>query len=241
MRVVERILKLREKMGEHGIDFYIVPTADFHQSEYVGDHFKARAFITGITGSAGTAVITTKEARLWTDGRYFVQAAGQLKDSTVELMKMGEPGVPTLLEYLKNEFPENGVLGFDGRVVSMGDGKAYEEIVDKKHGKIIYDYDLIDAIWEDRPALSTEPVFELEEKYTGESAESKLGRIREEMKKNGTTAHVLTTLDDICWTLNIRGNDIDFFPLVLSYMIITLDKADLYVDENKFSTELRRK
>lgn len=239
MRVVERILKLREKMGEHGIDFYIVPTADFHQSEYVGDHFKARAFITGFTGSAGTAVITTKEARLWTDGRYFVQAAGQLKDSTVELMKMGEPGVPTLLEYLKNEFPENGVLGFDGRVVSMGDGKTYEEIVDKKHGKIIYDYDLIDAIWEDRPALSTEPVFELEEKYTGESAESKLGRIREEMKKNGTTAHVLTTLDDICWTLNIRGNDIDFFPLVLSYMIITLDKADLYVDENKFSTELR--
>lgn len=239
MRVVERILKLREKMGEHGIDFYIVPTADFHQSEYVGEHFKARAFITGFTGSAGTAVITTKEARLWTDGRYFVQAAGQLKDSTVELMKMGEPGVPTLLEYLKNEFPENGVLGFDGRVVSMGDGKAYEEIVDKKHGKIIYDYDLIDAIWEDRPALSTEPVFELEEKYTGESAESKLGRIREEMKKNGTTAHVLTTLDDICWTLNIRGNDIDFFPLVLSYMIITLDKADLYVDENKFSTELR--
>ena len=239
MRVVERILKLREKMGEHGIDFYIVPTADFHQSEYVGDHFKARAFITGFTGSAGTAVITTKEARLWTDGRYFVQAAGQLKDSTVELMKMGEPGVPTLLEYLKNEFPENGVLGFDGRVVSMGDGKAYEEIVDKKHGKIIYDYDLIDAIWEDRPALSTEPVFELEEKYTGDSAESKLGRIREEMKKNGTTAHVLTTLDDICWTLNIRGNDIDFFPLVLSYMIITLDKADLYVDENKFSTELR--
>ena len=121
----------------------------------------------------------------------------------------------------------------------MGDGKTYEEIVDKKHGKIIYDCDLIDAIWEDRPALSTEPVFELEEKYTGESAESKLGRIREEMKKNGTTAHVLTTLDDICWTLNIRGNDIDFFPLVLSYMIITLDKADLYVDENKFSTELR--
>lgn len=241
MRVAERISKLREKMEEHGIDFYIVPTADFHQSEYVGEHFKARAFITGFTGSAGTAIITAKEARLWTDGRYFVQAADQLKGSTVKLMKMGEPGVPKLLEYLENEFPENGVLGFDGRVVSMGDGKAYKEIVDKKHGKIIYDYDLIDAIWEDRPALSTEPVFGLEEKYTGESVESKFARIREEMKKAETTEHVLTTLDDICWTLNIRGNDIDFFPLLLSYMVITMDKADLYVDENKFSAELRGK
>lgn len=239
MNIVERLAKLREEMAQKGIDFYIVPTADFHQTEYVGEHFKARTFITGFTGSAGTAIITTTEARLWVDGRYFIQAAAQLEGSTVELMKMGEPGVPKILEYLEQEFPEGGTLGFDGRVVSMKAGQDYEKIVNAKNGKIIYEYDLIDLIWEDRPALSTEPVFGLDVKYAGETVASKLARIREEMKKHGATAHVLTTLDDICWTFNFRGNDIEFFPLVLSYAIITMDKADLYIDEAKFSPELK--
>ena len=239
MSIVERLAKLREEMAQKGIDFYIVPTSDFHQTEYVGEHFKARAFITGFTGSAGTAIITTTEARLWVDGRYFIQAAAQLEGSTVELMKMGEPGVPKILEYLEQEFPEGGTLGFDGRVVSMKAGQDYEKIVNAKNGKIIYEYDLINLIWEDRPALSTEPVFGLDVKYAGETVASKLARIREEMKKHGATAHVLTTLDDICWTFNFRGNDIEFFPLVLSYAIITMDKADLYIDEAKFSPELK--
>ena len=237
--IVERLAKLRGEMAQKGIDFYIVPTADFHQSEYVGEHFKARTFITGFTGSAGTAIITATEARLWADGRYFIQAAAQLEGSTVELMKMGEPGVPTIKDYLENDFPEGGTLGFDGRVVGMGEGQGYEKIVNAKNGKIIYEHDLIDLIWEDRPALSTEPVFGLDVKYTGETVASKLARIREEMKKQGATAHVLTTLDDICWTFNFRGNDIEFFPLVLSYAIITMDKADLYIDETKFSPELK--
>lgn len=237
--IVERLAKLRGEMAQKGIDFYIVPTADFHQSEYVGEHFKARTFITGFTGSAGTAIITATEARLWADGRYFIQAAAQLQESTVELMKMGEPGVPTIKEYLENDFPEGGTLGFDGRVVGMGEGQGYEKIVNAKNGKIIYEHDLIDLIWEDRPALSTEPVFGLDVKYAGETVESKLARIREEMKKQGATAHVLTTLDDICWTFNFRGNDIEFFPLVLSYAIITMGKADLYIDETKFSPELK--
>lgn len=239
MNIVERLAKLREEMAQKGIDFYIVPTADFHQTEYVGEHFKARTFITGFTGSAGTAIITTTEARLWVDGRYFIQAAAQLEGSTVELMKMGEPGVPKILEYMEQEFPEGGTLGFDGRVVSMKVGQDYEKIVNAKNGKIVYEYDLIDLIWEDRPALSTEPVFGLDVKYAGETVASKLARIREEMKKHGATAHVLTTLDDICWTFNFRGNDIEFFPLVLSYAIITMDKADLYIDEAKFSPELK--
>ena len=239
MNVPERLAKLRALMEEKGMDLYIVPTADFHQSEYVGEHFKARKFITGFSGSAGTAVITKTEARLWTDGRYFIQAAAQLEGTTVELMKMGEPGVPTLGEYLADTLPANGTIGFDGRVVAMGEGQEYEAIAAAKNGKVIYDYDLIDQVWEDRPVLSEEPVFALDIKYAGETVASKLGRIREEMKECGATTHVLTTLDDICWTLNIRGNDIEFFPLVLSYAIITMDKMDLYINEAKLSEEIK--
>lgn len=239
MSIQEKLLKLREQMKERGIDFYIVPTADFHQSEYVGEYFKARKYITGFTGSAGTAVITAEEARLWVDGRYFIQAAEQLKGSTIEMMKMREPGVPTINEYLEEALKDGQTLGFDGRVVSMGDGKSYREIADKKNGKVIYAYDLIDAIWEERPALSEEPVFVLEQKYAGETTESKLTRIREFMKEHGATAHILTTLDDICWTLNIRGNDIEFFPLVLSYAVITMDKMELYINETKLSDEIK--
>ena len=239
MRVEERIAKLREQMKERGMDVYIVPTADFHQSEYVGEHFKARKFMTGFSGSAGTAVFTMTEARLWVDGRYFIQAAAQIEGTSIEMMKMGQSGVPTIDEYLKEAIPENGTLGFDGRVVAMGSGRRYEEIVAKKNGKIVYAYDLVGEIWEDRPELSKEPVFALEEKYTGESTASKLKRIREKMAENGATVHVLTTLDDICWTLNIRGNDIEFFPLVLSYAVITMDQMHLYIDESKLDEEIK--
>lgn len=239
MRVEERIAKLREQMKERGMDVYIVPTADFHQSEYVGEHFKARKFMTGFSGSAGTAVFTMTEARLWVDGRYFIQAAAQIEGTSIEMMKMGEPGVPTIDEYLTEAIPENGTLGFDGRVVAMGSGRRYEDIVEKKHGKIEYAYDLVGEIWEDRPELSKEPVFVLEEKYTGESTASKLKRIREKMEANQATVHVLTTLDDICWTLNIRGNDIEFFPLVLSYAMITMDQVHLYIDESKLNEEIK--
>lgn len=233
MEVKERIAGLRRLMSERNIDIYIVPTADFHQSEYVGEHFKARQFITGFTGSAGTAVITHEKAYLWTDGRYFIQAAGQLKGTTVELMKSGEPGVPTIGEFLREALPENGCLGFDGRVVAMSEGLEYRRLAEQKNAGIVYSEDLIDMIWEDRPCLSAEPAFCLEEKYTGESTSSKLNRIRQSMSEAGASAHILTTLDDICWTFNFRGNDIEFFPLVLSYAVITMDGAELYIDETK--------
>ena len=239
MSIAEKIARLREKMAEKGMDVYVIPTADFHQSEYVGGHFKARAYMTGFTGSAGTAVITASEARLWTDGRYFIQAGKQLAGSPVELMKMGEPGVPTLNEYLQTAVPEGGVLGFDGRVIAMGPGLEYEKITAEKNAKIVYDYDLVDEVWEDRPALSEEPVFALELKYAGETTESKLARIREYMKECGAAKHILTTLDDICWILNIRGNDVEFFPLVLSYAVITMDSMELYINEKKLSAEIK--
>lgn len=239
MTVPERLSALRKCMQEKHIDIYIVPTADFHQSEYVGEHFKARAYITGFTGSAGTAVITLHDAKLWTDGRYFLQAAKQLEGTGVTLMKMFEPGVPTIEEYLEAELKSGQTLSFDGRVVSVGEGDEYASIAKKNGAKIDYQEDLIDAIWTDRPPLSEEPVWFLEEKYSGESTESKLSRIRKEMEDAGCDTHIVSTLDDICWTLNIRGNDIDFFPLVLSYAIIKKDSLELYIDERKLDDKLK--
>ena len=239
MTVKERIEQLRELMRKNGIDAYVVPTSDFHQSEYVGEHFKARKFITGFTGSAGTAVITLDEARLWTDGRYFTQAAKQLEGSGVELMRMAEPGVPTINEYLKSTLVEGNCLGFDGRVVAMGEGQGYEEITKANKATIKYEVDLIDEIWENRPELSKKPAFKLGEEYAGESAASKIERIREYMKECGATYHTIATIDDICWVLNMRGDDIDFFPLVLSYMVVKMDGVDLYIDETKLNDELK--
>lgn len=239
MSIPERLANLRAKMEEKGIDVYIVPTADFHQSEYVGEYFKARKYITGFSGSAGTAVITKDEARMWTDGRYFIQAASQLKDTTVELMKIGEPGVPDLTAYLEDILKPGDTLGFDGRVVSVGEGQEYADVAAKKQAKVVYHEDLIDMIWTDRPEMSTAPAFSLGIEYAGESAADKLARIRKEMKEAGADVHVLTTLDDICWTLNIRGDDIDFFPLVLSYAIITMDAMELYIDERKLDDAMK--
>lgn len=239
MKIADRIKALREQMKIRGIDVYLVPTADFHQSEYVGDYFKVREFITGFTGSAGTALITQDEARLWTDGRYFIQAETELAGTTVKLMKMREPGVPTLEDYLSEVIPTEGVLGFDGRVVAMTEGQRYEEIAAAKEAKILYNYDLIDDVWEDRPALSKEPVFALGTEYTGENVASKLERIRKAMQENSATMHVLTTLDDICWTLNLRGNDIEYMPLILAYAMITMDKMYLYIDKAKLSEEIK--
>lgn len=239
MNVPERISALRALMEERGYDAYMVPTDDNHQSEYVGEHFKARAFITGFTGSAGTAVITKDAAGLWTDGRYFIQAEQQLSGSGVKLFKMGEPGVPTVEEFIADVLPEGGTLGFDGRVVAMGEGQALEAAAAKKSGKIDYSTDLIDKIWEDRPALSEEPAFALGVEYTGESTESKLKRIRKAMEEEGADIHIIAALDDVCWTTNLRGNDIEFFPLLLSYAVITKEDMKLYIDERKLTDEMK--
>ncbi len=239
MNVPERISALRALMEDRGYDAYMVPTDDNHQSEYVGEHFKARAFITGFTGSAGTAVITKDAAGLWTDGRYFIQAEQQLSGNGVKLFKMGEPGVPTVEEFIADVLPEGGTLGFDGRVVAMGEGQALEAAAAKKNGKIDYSTDLIDKIWEDRPALSEEPAFALGIEYTGESTESKLKRIRKAMEEEGADIHIIAALDDVCWTTNLRGNDIEFFPLLLSYAVITKEDMKLYIDERKLTDEMK--
>ncbi len=236
--VAERIAKLRSLMSEKGIDAYVVPTADFHQSEYVGEHFKARKYITGFTGSYGTAVITLEDGGLWTDGRYFFQATNELKGSGIRLMKMFVGDTPSITEYLADAIKPGGTVAFDGRVLSVDEGKEFEDTLVDKGIHINYEVDLINDIWEDRPSLSTKPAFFLEEKYTGESTTSKLARIREKMAAAGADIHVIASLDDICWTLNIRGDDVDFFPLLLSYAIIKNDSVELYVDDSKLDDRI---
>ena len=214
--IQERLKALRAEMEKRGITVYVVPTADFHESEYVGDHFKARKFITGFTGSAGAAVISLDEAGLWTDGRYFVQAENQLKDSTVTLYRMGEEGVPTVDEFVKDRLKEGGCLGFDGRVVNGTWGGRLEKIAAEKNVSMHVTEDLIDLIWEDRPALSKQPLFILEEKYSGKSTADKIADLRKAMKENGADVHILTSLYDIAWLLNIRGYGIVYVPVVVS-------------------------
>lgn len=216
----------------------MIPSSDNHQSEYVGDYFKSREFISGFNGSAGTVIVTKDEAGLWTDGRYFIQAESQLEGSTIKLFKMGQEGCPTTDEYLYKNIPEGGTLGFDGRVISAREGATLAEKLSKKGIKIEYQYDLIDSIWPDRPALSDSKAFLLDVKYCGESFSSKLARLREKMSEKGTSTHVITTLDDIAWLFNIRGGDVKYNPVVLSYAVITLKEVYLFVDESKLNEEI---
>lgn len=235
----ERLEQLRKLMAERHIDAYLVPTSDFHESEYVGDYFKCRKFLAGFTGSAGTAVVTAEEAGLWTDGRYFVQAAKQLEGSGFTLQKMGQEGVPTIEEYLQQVMPEGGVLGFDGRVINSQMGAELKELLEDKNVTISYGEDLVGQIWTDRPELSAEPVWILEEKYAGKSAAEKIADLREEMKKEHAGVHVLTTMDDIVWLLNIRGNDVPCNPVVLSYAVVTMDQFYLFINEKTLDDKVQ--
>ncbi|WP_176893256.1 aminopeptidase P family protein [Fusobacterium varium] len=236
----ERIIKLRELMKKRGIDIYVVPSSDYHQSEYVGEYFKSREFISGFTGSAGTVVVTENEAGLWTDGRYFIQAEKQLKESTITLFKMGEENVPTYIEYIGKNLKNGQCLGFDGKVLS---GKNVFDIktgFGKKEIKIEDRYDLIGEMWSDRPALPKSDVFILDEKYCGESFESKIERVRKKMSNLNTNKHILTSLDDIAWLFNMRGRDVKNNPVSLSYAVISIEEAILYIDKNKITEEVEK-
>lgn len=235
----ERIEKLRQLMREQGLDAYIIPSADYHQSEYVSAHFKAREYMTGFNGSAGTAVIAMDDAGLWTDGRYFTQAKNQLEGSGVKLMKIRVEGTPSITDWIMSQVPEGGAVGFDGRTVSVQDGRDYEKTFGKKGISIKPGVDLVNEIWQDRPALPAKPCFYLEEKWSGESTASKLARVRAKMDEYGADLHIIASIDDICWLLNFRGDDIDFFPLVLSYAIVWKDHVDLYIDESKLNDEIK--
>ncbi|MEG0961619.1 MAG: aminopeptidase P family protein [Lachnospiraceae bacterium] len=237
--ISERIEALRAQMEQRNIEMYIVPTSDFHESEYVGDYFKARKYMTGFTGSAGTAVITKTQAGLWTDGRYFIQAEQQLKDTPVTLFKMSEEGVPTVIEFIKKNLSQGGCLGFDGRVMNSKTGEEYEKIVMDKKGSLHTTEDLVGLIWLERPQLPKNPVFILEEKYAGESTQSKLKRVRTKMEEKKANVHILTSLYDVAWFLNIRGGDIDCVPVVLSFITITEHEVNWFIHEEVLNPKLK--
>ncbi|MCD8084165.1 MAG: aminopeptidase P family protein [Clostridiales bacterium] len=238
-RIVTRMRKLRRLMELRGIDAMLIPTSDYHESEYVSDYFACREYMTGFTGSAGTALIMKEWAGLWTDGRYFVQAEAQLADTGIELMRMGQPGVPKLEEYLLRHLPVGGTLAFDGRVVSAEEGERFEKLLKDREITLAFNEPLVDEIWEDRPALPAEPIWILEEKYTGKSAALKIADLRAEMERVHADVHVLTTLDDIAWLLNIRGNDVPYNPVVLSYLAVTGTEISLFLNETVVSDEVR--
>ena len=237
--ITERLARLRREMAQRGMDGYVVVTDDFHGSEYVGDFFKARAYLSGFTGSAGTLVVLPDRAALWTDGRYFLQAAEQLTGSTIELMRMGQPGVPAIGAFLAQHLPEGGVLGFDGRTVSSSFAGTLEKALEAKHIRFAGGEDLVDAVWPDRPALSDRPVWELT--GCGLSREGKLAKLREKMAAEDAAYLLLTSLTEIAWALNLRGGDVACTPVFLSFLLIGREDAQLCIQPQAVPADIVEK
>lgn len=237
MNIDTRLEQLRSLMKDRKIDAYIVATSDPHQSEYLADYYKTREFISGFTGSAGTAVITLKEARLWTDSRYFIQAQKELASSEFELMKMGVEGYPTIIEYLDKNIAEFGKIGFDGQCYSV---TSYKDLSENMGSRVLVsDLDYISQIWTDRPELPKDKIWIHDDKYSGLNLKEKLSILREKMAANNCDYTFIGAPEDICYLLNIRGNDVDYNPVVLSYMLISEQKACLCIDDDKIDGSVR--
>ena len=238
--IQKRLDALRALMREHGMHAYLVPTSDFHASEYIAEHFQTRRYLSGFTGSAGTLVVLQDEAGLWTDGRYFLQAGRELAGSGITLYRMGESGVPTIGEYLLDKLPGGGILGLDGRTVDAGFCEELQGVFGKNKLRVVGEQDLVAAIWEDRPPLPSAPAFLLEQSLAGVSCAEKLNEIRREMARYNANVHVLTALDDIAWLFNIRGGDVAYTPVLLAYAVIGRERAYLFTDERKLNSDIRQ-
>lgn len=233
----ERVALLRQYMKEEGIDIYYIPNEDDHLSEeYTADYFKCKSFISGFSGEAGCTIVSQDFAGLWTDGRYFTQAEQELVGTGVELMRMGQEGVLDPLAFLAANTPENGVLGYDGRVVSAASSRYLKEVLKKKNAKLSVHHDLAGKVWgEDRPAMPQEKIYTLAQKYTGESVKDKISRTRAKMQEKGADVLILTALEDPCWLLNIRGNDIACTPVSYAFAMVSMDSVSYYIDSAKLT------
>ena len=238
MNIDLRVSNLRELMEKEGIDAYIVPTGDPHQSEYIPEYYKTRQWISGFTGSAGTVIITKVQALLWTDGRYHIQAENELEGTEYELFKMDMPGVLSYEDWLKENLVENSTVGFDGRIFPQ---LAFEKLNEKFSSKNIQyktNRDLIGDIWKDRGDFPNSKAFIHKMKYSGLESQEKINRVRQVMAELGADYHVIGKLDDIAWLFNIRGSDVPSNPMLLSYGIITKDEGILFVYESKIDEEV---
>lgn len=237
MSIQERLAAFRKVMADANVTYYLVPTADYHMSEYVNPHFGARRYLSGFTGSAGTLLVGKDEAYLWTDGRYFIQAENQLANSTITLMKMGEAGVDTLEEFLSDHLKANDVLGVDGRVITVSQGEYFEKLCGEKQAIFNHELDLINEIWHDRPALPSGELYVLSDKYTGKSLKDKVSALVNSF--NNVDVYVDSALDNIAWLTNLRGNDVMCNPIFLSYIMVNNGKLTLYIDDLKINDEVR--
>ena len=236
MEINKRIEEVRKVMKKYKVDAYIVTSSDYHQSEYIDDYFKGREYLSGFTGSAGVLVIFKDEACLWTDGRYHIQAEKQLKGSEVKLFKQGNLGVPTYKEYIISKLAENSKIGIDAKILLSSD---VNEILSKKKYKIV-DFDLLAEIWDKRKKLPDGKIFILEDKYTGKTYKEKVKEIRVALKEKGADYNIISSLDDIAWIYNFRGDDVQHNPVALSFTVISEKKASLYIDKNKLNEEAKK-
>ena len=235
----ENLALLRKEMKKRRIDVYVMSVTDYHASEYIGDHFKEIAFLTGFTGENSYVLVTQKDAFIWADGRYFLQCEREIAGSGFKMVKMGVEGQPKLEEKIKEELKTGMTLGFDGKLTSEADCRKYEEIARNNGSKVKIEYNLIDPLWKDRPALPAEKVWIVPPKYSGKTVKNKLRDILDELKSKGSDAFLLTSLYDIAWLLNLRGNDIPNVPVFMSYMYITRRKAVLYIQDKALDTKIK--
>lgn len=235
--IKERLMKLREEMNKEGMQAYIIPTSDFHETEYVSEYFAARKYMSGFTGSAGVLVVLLDKAGLWTDGRYFIQAANQLADSGIDLMKQGQEDTPSIEEYIVTNLTQGSVVGFDGRVMNVNDANKYKQAFMMHDIKMVTDKDLVGRIWDDRPALPCTETFHYDEKYAGKSISEKLTQVREAMKGYNCRSHIVTKIDEIAWLYNLRAHDVPHFPVALAYTIIKENDAMIYIDASRLDEE----
>ena len=235
--IKERLMKLREEMNKEGMQAYIIPTSDFHETEYVSEYFAARKYMSGFTGSAGVLVVLLDKAGLWTDGRYFIQAANQLAGSGIDLMKQGQEDTPSIEEYIVTNLTQGSVVGFDGRVMNVNDANKYKQAFMMHDIKMITDKDLVGRIWDDRPALPCTETFHYDEKYAGKSISEKLTQVREAMKGYNCRSHIVTKIDEIAWLYNLRAHDVPHFPVALAYTIIKENDAMIYIGASRLDEE----
>ena len=236
--IPERIAALREAMKQHKIDAYIIPTSDPHMSEYPADCWKYREWISGFTGSAGTVIITADKAGLWTDSRYFLQASTQLEGTGIEVFKMMLPETPTIPEFLTHELKEGQTVGLNGETYSLADARSLEKALAEKEIKLNTNASLIDPIWKERPAIPEAPMFEMPIELSGKSTEDKLIDINKMLHKAGADCTILSALDEVAWTFNIRGTDVAYNPVVISYAFVSEKESVLFVNPKKIPAEI---
>lgn len=237
--VKHRLASLRTLMSGEGVDYVLITSSDYHASEYVGDYFKVSEYFSGCTSDNVILIVSAGWAKLWTDGRYFISAAEELDGTGIDLMKMGEPGVPTVKAFLKQSVREGETLAFDGRCVTSDAGEGYRKIASANGAAVNGEFAPADAIWTDRPAMASHPAWVLDEELAGESCVSKISRVREQMRVKGAAYLIISKLDDIMWLLNIRGADIAYNPVALSYLILGTEEVFLFIQESEVTDALR--